>query len=204
MSEEKIEDIFKEVERSSKKQTNQETFKQEADLMANKNKSPIKVRQVNVDNPLPKKLLLKKFLKPTILIIIVIMVVGGALYGWKNLKQTNQPEIIIPIVNPAPEVNVQEKDESIIKKDINDDADRDGLKDEEESALGTNKNKIDSDDDGLSDYEEVKIYLTDPLNKDTDGDGNTDGDEIKNRKDPNNPDVGALLFNLQEEIKKLK
>ncbi len=38
---------------------------------------------------------------------------------------------------------------------------------------------IDSDGDGLNDYEEVNDYHTDPDNNDTDSDGVSDGDEIK-------------------------
>ncbi len=45
--------------------------------------------------------------------------------------------------------------------------------------------KIDTDNDGLSNYEEIYIYHTDPNNPDTDGDGYTDGDEVKNGYDPN-------------------
>ena len=37
---------------------------------------------------------------------------------------------------------------------------------------------VDTDEDGLSDFDEVYIYGTDPLNPDTDGDGCTDGDEV--------------------------
>jgi len=50
--------------------------------------------------------------------------------------------------------------------------------------LGTNINLIDSDFDGLSDYEEVKVYGTNPLNDDTDGDSFKDGDEIKSGYNP--------------------
>jgi len=39
--------------------------------------------------------------------------------------------------------------------------------------------KVDSDSDGLTDYEETEIYGTDPKNKDSDGDGFSDGDEVK-------------------------
>ena len=38
---------------------------------------------------------------------------------------------------------------------------------------------MDSDGDGLSDWDEVKTYKTDPTNGDTDGDGLMDGDEVK-------------------------
>lgn len=42
-----------------------------------------------------------------------------------------------------------------------------------------NISNIDSDNDGLSDFEEINKYGTDPNNPDTDGDGIKDGDEIK-------------------------
>jgi len=45
---------------------------------------------------------------------------------------------------------------------------------------------MDSDSDGLSDYDEIYIYHTDPHNPDTDGDGYSDGnDEVRHGYDPN-------------------
>ncbi len=64
------------------------------------------------------------------------------------------------------------------------DTDGDGLLDSEEEGFGTDILKIDTDIDGLSDYEEVKTYQTDPLKADTDGDGYLDGEEIKNGYNP--------------------
>lgn len=46
---------------------------------------------------------------------------------------------------------------------------------------------IDTDNDGLTDYEETNIYHTDVTNPDTDGDRYTDGEEVKNGYDPNGP-----------------
>jgi len=44
--------------------------------------------------------------------------------------------------------------------------------------------KTDSDNDGLTDIEELKVYGTDPKKADTDGDGYSDGDEVKNGYNP--------------------
>jgi hypothetical protein len=49
-------------------------------------------------------------------------------------------------------------------------------------------NEVDTDEDGLSDAEEIDVYGTDPEDSDTDNDGFTDGYEVWNSFDPNNPD----------------
>lgn len=84
------------------------------------------------------------------------------------------------------------------------DSDQDGLSDLEEIELGTNPNLADSDQDGLTDKEEVKIYQTNPLVLDTDKDGVSDGQEVLTGFDPNNPDPGARLLNLNQAIQGLK
>ncbi len=57
---------------------------------------------------------------------------------------------------------------------------------------------LDSDQDGLSDEEEI-AYGTDPNNRDTDGDGYSDGAEVKSGYDPLKPAPGDKIIN-QEEI----
>jgi len=64
------------------------------------------------------------------------------------------------------------------------DSDSDSLPDAQESQLGTDSSKMDSDGDGLFDGEEVNTYKTDPLNADTDGDGFQDGNEVRNGYNP--------------------
>ncbi len=46
---------------------------------------------------------------------------------------------------------------------------------------------MDSDLDGLTDWQEIHIYHTDPYNPDTDGDGYQDGAEVKAGYNPNGP-----------------
>ncbi len=58
------------------------------------------------------------------------------------------------------------------------DSDADGLTDEEELRIGTDPFHPDTDKDGLGDFDEVRKYLTDPLNPDTDYDGLKDGAEV--------------------------
>ena len=60
------------------------------------------------------------------------------------------------------------------------DSDLDGVGDDAEITLGTDPLDQDTDDDGLSDGEEVLTFSTDPLNVDTDLDGLQDGTEVGN------------------------
>jgi hypothetical protein len=68
------------------------------------------------------------------------------------------------------------------------DSDGDGLLDSEEDAIGTDPLDPDTDDDGLTDGDEVNVYGTDPLDADTDGDGLPDGLEVEHGFDPLDPD----------------
>lgn len=53
----------------------------------------------------------------------------------------------------------------------------------------------DTDGDGLSDADEVNVYHTSPYLKDTDSDGISDGQEVKNGTDPNCPQGKDCLAN---------
>lgn len=101
----------------------------------------------------------------------------------------------IPIATTTPPVSnltdfdddgLTDEEENILGTDINlKDTDTDGLSDYEEVKIyNTNPNKIDTDGDLLSDYEEVKIYKTDPLKVDTDGDTYSDGAEVQGGYNP--------------------
>ncbi len=82
-------------------------------------------------------------------------------------------------------------DPNIADENTNIDSDGDGLTMLQESEYKTNPYAADTDNDGLSDYDEVITYGTDPLNADSDGDGLTDKEEVidlkDNKLDPNNP-----------------
>ena len=72
----------------------------------------------------------------------------------------------------------------LFNDDTGDDIDNDGLTNEQEYVNGTYAYIVDSDNDGLSDYEEVFIYLTDPMLTDTDNDGMLDKWELDNILNP--------------------
>ena len=73
-----------------------------------------------------------------------------------------------------------------------------GMLNEEEQQVSNN----DSDGDTLDDAMEYLYYGTDPLNPDTDGDGLTDGEEITqgtDPQDPNNPCTTCIPTAYVEE-----
>ncbi len=63
-----------------------------------------------------------------------------------------------------------------------DDADKDGLENELELKIGTNPHQIDTDADGLADYDEYCKYRTDATRADSDGDGKIDSDWHERRE----------------------
>lgn len=80
------------------------------------------------------------------------------------------------------------------------DSDGDGLSDEEEVRLGTDPNNPDTDGDGLLDGEEVNQYKTDPLDPDTDDGGINDGIEVNNGADPLDADDDILSIGVGNKL----
>ncbi|MBP3754369.1 MAG: cellulose binding domain-containing protein [Lachnospiraceae bacterium] len=62
--------------------------------------------------------------------------------------------------------------------DPNEDIDEDGLGNLDELTGGTDPGNPDTDRDDLNDYDEIHVYVCDPLNYDSDGDGLCDGDDV--------------------------
>lgn len=82
------------------------------------------------------------------------------------------------------------------------DTDNDGLSDGEEvSRYGTSPVDRDSDGDGLGDGDEVRVYGTDPTDADSDDDGLKDGEEVSSYgTDPRSPDTDGDGLTDKEEV----
>ncbi|HLD65651.1 MAG TPA: Ig-like domain-containing protein [Pseudomonas sp.] len=79
------------------------------------------------------------------------------------------------------------------------DPDEDTLSNLEEQQQGTDPHNGDSDDDDLSDADEVRLHNTDPTLADSDGDGLNDEREIDEGTDPRKSDTdGDGLFDKEE------
>lgn len=96
----------------------------------------------------------------------------------KFVSGLNNLEIIVEDTNGK----IERKSYPIYSKNDNiqlDEEDNDGdkLPNWAEDMYGTDKNKADSDGDGLSDYEEVMVTRTNPLLKDSDSNSIPDGEE---------------------------
>jgi hypothetical protein len=100
----------------------------------------------------------------------------------QNLGLTNEAEKSDIYENTYQEGGFELEEENDTKTEKNTSIEA-GLNETEKEEL---KNK-DSDDDGLSDYEEMFIYNTFPLVSDTDGDGYLDGEEVENGYNPLGP-----------------
>ncbi len=84
-----------------------------------------------------------------------------------------------------------------------DDADNDGLTNDQEKELGSDPKNSDTDGDGLMDGEEVNKYQTDPKKQDSDGDTLSDADEVrKYSTDPNKADTDSDGLNDADELQK--
>lgn len=93
------------------------------------------------------------------------------------------------------------------------DADGDNLPDDFEELIDTDKNAVDTDGDGISDYDEIYLTGTDPIYVDSNDDGINDGEsdedddglsnlqEIKIGSDPRNADSDDDALADYEEVK---
>lgn len=97
------------------------------------------------------------------------------------------------------------KYDSVIEgvRDADVDSDEDGITNIYEIENNTDPLSQDTDNDGLTDYEEIFVYNTNPVIPDTDGDELEDGSEVKINLDPTNPETFGfpdIEYSIQQQI----
>lgn len=169
------------------------------------------------------KVEVQKSVKKSSLSLIIMIILGGVAlvliilsgwYFWQNRKEKNSSTVdssvlqdqgvvnalnlnLLPLNINSSEVNTNA--DAVLPPSENKfiDEDFDGLSNDTEAKYGTDPKKKDTDNDGLSDREEVRVFATDPLKPDTDNDGFFDGAEVDQGYNPNGP---GYLIDYQEEI----
>ena len=146
----------------------------------------------------------RKFTLLLVSLLLVVALGGGGWYAYTMFVARgpqpgvpsggNQPIIGVaptaspsPIETPTPPNPMGSAVPSPVPSEPILDSDHDGVTDEDEKKFGTNPFATDTDADGLSDRDEVRVFFSDPKNPDTDGDGFTDGTEVMNGYNPNGP-----------------
>ncbi len=170
------EDIFAEVETDAQNNVVRKNDQNIENMLEEENEANINQKKGKNFNKkhiskTSKKLFLLVLLFVFLLGILFVFIDVVAKLGIKNIKKPQNN--VNNVVVPVTQV-----DNKLIESPILKDSDHDGLTDIEEKALGTDPNNPDTDGDGISDGDEVKKYKTNPLNPDTDGDGISDYDEI--------------------------
>jgi len=85
---------------------------------------------------------------------------------------------VLRITDDDNKTGIDYSKEITVLPSLSEDSDGDGLTNGEEIDLGTNLYDADFDQDTLNDYQEIRIYQTDPFKADTDNDGIRDNREI--------------------------
>jgi len=178
-----VEDIFSGTEKVSESPL----AEKKPDVFSPKHQEVSNEKTEVSENKKLKDMDFKKYIVLGSIIFILILIGFAAYFTYNNFFKTDlsnknlESNIVEDVVDKQPEVNQQIQEEVNPNEVIMDD-------------FTENEEEIDSDDDGLFDREEVKVYKTDPNNPDTDGDGYYDGDEVKSGY---NPSGAGKMFEIE-------
>ena len=113
-----------------------------------------------------------------IIFLILILLVFGVIKGisWYKEYQFNKFIEDTLLVDDSFKAELSEEEK-------NEDWNNDGITNGEAEKLGLNVTVLDSDGDGISDYDEINVHNSDPLKYSTMDDIYSDGYKLKNGKD---------------------
>jgi len=113
---------------------------------------------------------------PQIITPEVINTVGELPAVTTEIVATATDEVIVTPTNTDSQMTTESAEMDIIEATIPTESEPVMVVDNPVPEVNPN---LDSDQDGLTDAEELNIYQTNPLQADSDGDGYTDGDEVR-------------------------
>ena len=124
--------------------------------------------------------------KKITILLVILALVGMGIFAYRKFYLSKQAEnkiVPAPIDTSVDQVKQKEFNDAI-KKISASDQDLDGVSDSDEAKYKTNPTSSDTDEDGLTDYQEIFNFKTDPLKADTDSDGLADGYEVRRGTNP--------------------
>ena len=129
-----------------------------------------------------------KINKKIIISLIILALAGAGVLVYKILRKSADRKSVPPVIlnssgNVVDQARQQEFNDALKKLSASD-KDLDGIPDGEETKYKTNPASSDTDEDGLTDQQEIFIYKTNPLKSDTDDDGKADGYEARRGLNP--------------------
>lgn len=122
---------------------------------------------------------------------------GDSAYGLQSVGMTAEPMWIATQLENKPYYfkvtqyvnNTPQKSSEIVTVAYQPDGDLDGLSDEQESQYSTDAQNKDTDNDRLTDYEEIFVHKSNPLKEDTDEDTLSDYQEVLAGLNPSQKDT---------------
>lgn len=120
--------------------------------------------------------LFKFFLVLVAIILVILSIIK--LVSWIKEKRFDDLIRNTALIDEIGDLNLTEQEKA-------EDWNNDGISNEEAESRGLNLVETDSDGDGLSDYDEIYKYFTDPTKYSTSGDIYSDGYKLKNGYDLN-------------------
>lgn len=124
--------------------------------------------------------------KKIIIALFILAFIGAGIFAYGKFylsRQADNKTATAPVDISVDQVKQKEFNDAI-KKITASDQDLDGVSDIDEAKYKTSPTSSDTDEDGLTDYQEVFNFKTNPLKADTDSDGFSDGYEVRRGMDP--------------------
>ena len=147
-----------------------------------------------------------KILKTLFVIILILAIIGVAAY-FVYSKILLPKTINAPVIENQNNQNNNEDNNFQFEEDLNQVIEEENNTSTDDLIINDDNSEenilknIDTDEDGLSDFDEINLYNTDPLIADTDGDGLSDFDEIMIfNTDPLNPDTDGDTYLDGQEV----